>query len=66
MCINSLMIDTDIIQCLLEDLLDRICSINNSTTLKLSPIYNSSKSIENKFNQSINILNNSLKQLLTY
>jgi hypothetical protein len=60
------MIDTDIIQCLLEDLLDRICSINNSTTLKSSPIYYSSKSIENKFNQSINILNNSLKQLLTY
>ena len=29
-------------------------------------MYYSSKSIENKFNQSINILNNSLKQLLTY
>jgi hypothetical protein len=60
------MIDTDIIKCLLEDLIDRICLINNSTPMKYSPIYNSSKSIENKFNQSINILNNSIKQLLKY
>ena len=60
------MIDTDIIQCLLDDLLDRICSITNSSTMKYSPIYTSTKSIENKFNQSINLLNNSIKQLLTY
>jgi len=60
------MIDTDIIKCLLEDLIDRICLINNSSPMKYSPIYNSSKSIEDKFNQSINILNNSIKQLLKY
>jgi hypothetical protein len=66
MCITSLMIDTDIIKCVLEDLLDRICSINTPTSIKYSPLYYSSQSIENKFNQSINILNNSIKQLLTY
>ncbi len=61
------MIDTDIIKCLLEDLIDRICLINSSSSLiKYSPIYYSSKSIENRFNQSINILNNSIKQLLKY
>jgi hypothetical protein len=60
------MIDTDIIQCLLEDLLDRICLINNSTSMNYSPLYYSSQSIENKFNQSINLLNNSLKQLFKY
>ncbi|CAF1089518.1 unnamed protein product [Rotaria sordida] len=67
MCINSLMIDNDIIKCLIEDLVDRICLINSSSPIQInSSIYYSSKSIENKFNQSINILNNSIKQLLKY
>ncbi len=66
MCINSLMIESDIIKCLIEDLLDRICSKDTSSPIIHCPTYYSSKSIENKFNQSINILNNSLKQLLTY
>jgi hypothetical protein len=60
------MIDNDIIKCLIEELVDHICSINNSVPMKYSPIYYSSKSIEDKFNQSINILNNSIKQLLKY
>ncbi|CAF0776279.1 unnamed protein product [Adineta steineri] len=60
------MIDTDIIKCLIEDLLDRICLINSSSPIINSPLYYSSKSIENKFQQSINILNKSIKQLLTY
>ncbi|CAF1197619.1 unnamed protein product [Rotaria sp. Silwood1] len=67
MCINSLMIDNDIIKCLIEDLLDRICLINSSSPIQInSSTYYSSKFIENKFNQSINILNNSIKQLLSY
>ncbi|CAF2769401.1 unnamed protein product [Rotaria sp. Silwood2] len=61
------MIDNDIIKCLIEDLLDRICLINSSSPIQInSSTYYSSKSTENKFNQSINILNNSIKQLLTY
>lgn len=60
------MIDTDIIKCLIEDLVDRICLINSPSPISSSSIYYSSKSIENKFNQSINILNNSIKQLLKY
>lgn len=67
MCINSLMIDNDIIKCVVEDLVDRICLINSSPPIQMpSPTYYSPKSIENKFNQSINILNSSIKQLLTY
>lgn len=67
MCINSLMIDTDIIKCLIDDLLDRICLLNSPAPIQLnSSTYYSSKSIENKFNQSINVLNNSIKQLLKY
>jgi hypothetical protein len=60
------MIDTDIIQCLLEELLDHICLINSPSPITFSPTFYSSKFLENKFNHSMNILNNSLKQLLTY
>ncbi|UJR16496.1 hypothetical protein I4U23_003398 [Adineta vaga] len=60
------MIDTDIIKCLVEDLLDRICLIDSSPLIVNSSTYYSSKLLENKFQQSINILNKSIKQLLTY
>lgn len=60
------MIDSDIIKCLIEDLVDHICLINSPKPIISSSEYYSSKSIENKFNQSINILNNSIKQLLKY
>jgi hypothetical protein len=60
------MIESDIIKSLIEDLLDRICSKDTSSPIIHCPTYYSSKSIENKFNQSINILNNSIKQLLKY
>lgn len=60
------MIDTDIIKCLVDDLLDRICSPTSSPLPSSSSTYYSSKSLENKFQQSINILNKSIKQLLTY
>jgi len=62
MCINSLMIENEIIQCLLDDLLDRICSRESSSAIH----YSSTKSIEAQFNQSINLLNNSIKQFLKY
>ncbi|CAF1648652.1 unnamed protein product, partial [Adineta ricciae] len=48
------------------DLLDRICSPTSSPLPISSSAYYSSKSLENKFQQSINILNKSIKQLLTY
>lgn len=69
MCRNTLMIESDIIQSVLDDLLDQICSITNTNSkisLPSSSMYYSSQMIENRFNQSLNILNNSLKQLLTY
>ena len=68
MCRNSLMIESDIIQSLLDDLLDQICSITNvnGKSIPTSSMYYSSQMIETRFNQSLNLLNNSLKQLLTY
>ncbi|CAM4886538.1 unnamed protein product [Rotaria socialis] len=50
-----------------NDIIDRICLTNSSSHIQINPSsYYSAKSIENKFNQSINILNNSIKQLLKY
>ena len=66
MCRNSLMIESDIIQSLLDDLLDQICSITSQRTLPSSSMYYSSQMLENRFNQSFDLLNNSLKQLFTY
>ncbi|CAF2208174.1 unnamed protein product [Rotaria magnacalcarata] len=67
MCINSLMIDIDVIKCVIDDVIDRISLTNSSSHIQINPsTYYSAKSIENKFNQSINILNNSIKQLLKY
>ena len=56
------MIESDIIQTLLDDLLDQICP----NPIEYNSICLSSQMIENQFNQSMNLLNNSLKQLLTY
>ena len=58
--------DSDIITCLIEDLLDRICVVNSSSPIVLSASICSSKSIENQFQESIDLLNNSIKQLLSY
>lgn len=60
------MSDSDIITCLIEDLLDRICVVNSSLPIVLSASIYSSKSIENQFQDSIDLLNNSIKQLLSY
>lgn len=62
MCRNSLMIESDIIQNLLDELLDEICP----NSFEFNSICLSSQMIENQFHQSMNLLNNSLKQLLTY
>ena len=66
MCLISFMSDSDIITCLIEDLLDRICVVNSSLPIVLSASIYSSKSIENQFQDSIDLLNNSIKQLLSY
>ena len=64
MCRNSLMIDTDVIQCLLDDLLDQVSLMNSSPVIVYSPSIFSAKSIEDQFNRSIDILNHSIKQIL--
>lgn len=58
--------DSDIITCLIDDLLDRICVVNSSSPIVVSTSICSSKSIENQFQESIDLLNCSIKQLLSY